>query len=156
MKSLRLIAIVLGATVAFAGCESQQNSNAVPDKIMSLEKRLAAAEKTIETLKEDQGTGVPSLRARKFVLADENGKSRASLWVDKDGPILALVDANGKIRAMLMVDTNGPRLALADENGKTRALLGSETLTRDGKTINYPESTLTLSGPDGKVLWKTP
>lgn len=114
-----------------------------------------------------------------LTLADENGKIRAMLVVTKDGPRLALWDENDKIRAMLNVtklgphlalwdendklrawldvDKDGPRLTLRDEKGTGRASLGaSQTKTRDGKTITYPESTLLLCDAEGKVLWVAP
>jgi len=43
---------------------------------------------------------------------------------------------------------------LSDENGKDRFLAGkARTVTPDGKIIEYPESSLILFGPDGKVIW---
>ena len=72
------------------------------------------------------------VRARSFILEDENGKHRAWLGVDKDGPSLSLWDEKGKIRFAA---------------GKV------ETVTSDGKTIAYSESSLILFGPDGKIIW---
>jgi hypothetical protein len=37
------------------------------------------------------------VRAKRFVLADENGKLRGEFFVTKDGPSLALFDENGKL-----------------------------------------------------------
>jgi hypothetical protein len=46
-----------------------------------------------------------------------------------------------------------PALLLFDENGKLRACLGiGQASTPDGRTITYPESSLRLYKPDGKVL----
>jgi len=87
-------------------------------------------------------------------LFDENGKTRAWLAVDKDGPALRLRDENDKLRAWLAVDKDGPWLTLGDENGKSRFVAGkTKTVSPDGKTIEYPESSLILYGPDGKVIW---
>jgi len=87
-------------------------------------------------------------------LFDENGKTRAWLAVDKDGPALRLRDENDKLRAWLAVDKDGPWLTLGDENGKSRFVAGkTKTVSPDGKTIEYPESSLILYGPDGKIIW---
>jgi len=86
-------------------------------------------------------------------LSDENGKTL--LGVGKDGPSLGLIDENRKPRAGLFVSKDGyPSLALIDENGISRFVAGkTETITPEGKTIAYPESSLVLFGPDGKVIW---
>ena len=63
----------------------------------------------------------------------------------------------GRIRicAALTVDKDGPGLRLLDENGKARFVAGKETTeTPDGKIIEYPESSLILFGPDGKIIWR--
>jgi len=116
------------------------------------------------------------IRAKAFVLEDENGKVRAGLSVFRDVPSLKLSDEYGKTRAALTVIKNGPWLALYDEKGQGRAGLGVlkdsphltffdengndrfaagkiATVSPDGKTIEYPESSLILYGPDGKVIW---
>jgi hypothetical protein len=113
-------------------------------------------------------------------MIDANGTIRASLSVTADGPALCLDDAAGKIRTMLNVNAAGPTLFLYDAASKTRAALtvnadGGPTLflydvagkgratlgtekfiMPDGKTITYPESSLLLFGPDGRVLWQAP
>jgi hypothetical protein len=77
--------------------------------------------------------------------------------VSKDGPVVALLDENDNERTVLVVLKEGPALMLLDENGKTRALLGTgQIMTPDGKVVSYPESSLILFGPDGKVLWSAP
>ena len=119
------------------------------------------------------------VRANQFVLADENGETRAtlsigrhgpelSLWdenglgraqltVRNDGPVLGLWDENGTGRAELIVKNAGPILILSDKNGKTRAELGvSGTESRDGTTAQHSESTLTLFNPEGRVIWQSP
>jgi hypothetical protein len=93
----------------------------------------------------------------KLNLFDENSKPRIALAAIKDGPSLFLADENGKPRASLSADEDGPRLALYDANNQTRANLGiGRTTTPDGKTITYPESSLILFKPDGKVIWIAP
>ncbi|MHC4637194.1 MAG: hypothetical protein ACYTBV_06765 [Planctomycetota bacterium] len=90
-------------------------------------------------------------------MGDENGELRATLSSDKDGPRLNLYGENGKGDVSLIVGKSGPRLSLYDENGKGRASLGAaKTNTPDGNTITYPESSLLLFGPDGKVIWSAP
>lgn len=120
-----------------------------------------------------------------LLLYNEIGKNSAGLVVTKKGPMLMLNDGNGQLRARLAVLEDGaglrlydesrkprvelhvskegpegpeaPRLMLSDENGKDRALLGKgQATTRDGKVVSYPESSLILSGADGKVVWSAP
>jgi len=249
-----LMPMVLAASVlALAGCGSRQREDDLLRRILLLEERAAAAEKTIEKLSSQVGKSLPenqvktqqvavasSLRAREFVLVDQNGKRRAWLGVDHFGPNLSLydtngntqahlfahdsplrgaglslsshtngqgraefgaselggamldmyggeyggsilclrgadgklqgvlsaskngasldlIDENGKARAGLGVGKAGPSMALSDADGKTRAVMGkTATETTEGKTISYPESSLLLYGPDGKVLWQAP
>ena len=66
-------------------------------------------------------SGPKEIRANKFALEDENGKTRAQLAMAKGEPELALFDENGKQRAGLGLGTGGPGLRLSDENGKARA-----------------------------------
>ena len=88
-------------------------------------------------------------------LFDENGKSCIGLAVIEEGPLLLLDDKNGKSRAWLAVEKNGPSLSLLDEKGKIRFVAGkTATETPNGKITEYPESSLILFGPDGKVIWR--
>jgi len=93
----------------------------------------------------------------RLALFDKNGKVRASLLALKAGPGLALFDENGKTRAELTTMGKGkdmPGLILYDENGKVRASLGADqTETPDGRKITYPESSMRLFNPEGKVIW---
>ena len=94
------------------------------------------------------------IRANKFVLEDKNGKERASLLVTGFGSWLSLDDENGETRIGLGIFADDPSLTLYDENGKERFVAGKVVgLSSDGKTIEYPESSLILLGPDGKVIW---
>ncbi len=93
----------------------------------------------------------------RLTLYDEKGKNSALLRVSNNQPLLALSDKNGKPRASLMVVDDGPRFELYDENGNGRLTLGaSQTKTKNGKTITYPESSLLLYDEDGYVTWTAP
>jgi hypothetical protein len=70
------------------------------------------------------GTSViDELRARKIVVVDGDGKTRALLDVFPYGPELVLFDAQGDARAWLTVTTGGPALVLYDPEGEERAAL---------------------------------
>jgi len=100
--------------------------------------------KTMITPVQAQVAGtVKQIRAKGFVVEDENGKGRATLAASKDGSGLVLWDENGKTRIGLGIFKDGPDLRLWDENGKPRAALG---MVEDGPRM-------ILSGPDGKVIW---
>ena len=103
------------------------------------------------------GPGVPKvIRANCFVLEETNGRTRAVLFVGKEGPQLVLYDEKGKVRAELYVLRNKPALRLWSEDGKVRALLGAgEVREPDGTTTSYDtESSLVLFGPGG--VWQAP
>ena len=85
------------------------------------------------------------VKARQFLLVDENGKERAGLSMGKDGPVLVLVDENGKERAGLSMGKDGPGLALMDENEKPRAVLG---MGKDGVVLSLMDE----NGKQGAVL----
>ena len=86
------------------------------------------------------GTAINEVRAKRFVVEDENGKVRAVLAVFKDGPGLTLADESGNPRAMLIMGKGGPALTLSDENGKVRAGLNATKETAG----------LTLADENGK------
>jgi len=87
-------------------------------------------------------------------LSGEDGFTRAVLGVFKDGPFLWLSDENGKHRVLLNISKGSPGLSLNDEKGNARFAAGkTKTVSSDGKIIEYPESSLILYGPDGKVIW---
>jgi hypothetical protein len=89
-----------------------------------------------------------------LVLSDEDGKPRAWLDVANNGSYLSLLDKKDQVRAGLAVIDDGPELVLSDENGKIRFVAGKTVIeTPEGKTIEHPESSLILFGPDGKVIW---
>ncbi|MBI4612180.1 MAG: hypothetical protein HY720_01075 [Planctomycetes bacterium] len=90
-------------------------------------------------------------------LADAGGKVRVALCMRRDTPSLDLCDAAGKIRAMLCVSSDEPGLRLYDAAGVGRATVGAEaSVSPDGRQTHYPESTLTLWGADGKMIWESP
>lgn len=103
--------------------------------------------------------------ARKFLLVDEAGKTRASLDLDTapgfgpaDCPGLALYDASGKWRAGLCLGPDGsPALALYDAAGKWQAEGWEEATPRALLSLS-PEGTpgLTLNDGEGQVIWKAP
>jgi len=111
--------------------------------------------KTMITPVQAQGAGtVKEIRANKIVLEDENGTCRAALAVGEYGPSLALWDEKFQIRALLGLGKDGPLLKLLDEKGQDRFAAGkTKAVSPDGKTTEYPESSLILFGPDGKVIW---
>jgi hypothetical protein len=84
----------------------------------------------------------------------ESDMPRAVLSVTSDGPSLDQRDENDMRRSRLAVTKDGPALLLFDENGKLRFDAGkSSVITPKGKIIAYPESSLVLFGPDGKLIW---
>jgi len=108
------------------------------------------------------------LRAKRFVLVDDAGKTRALLHVDAPGPVLDLRDAAGKTRAMLVVGKDGSVLVLANENGKGRALLNVlgdvpilSLLDENDKLratlhVNKNGPVLNLYDGAGKTIWQAP
>jgi len=78
--------------------------------------------------------GIKEIRANRFVLEDENGKTRAMLWVNKDTPGLSLYDKNGEQRAWLSVGNDNAGLGLYDGKGKHLSCCGS---TRMGRNWYY-------------------
>jgi hypothetical protein len=112
------------------------------------------------------GGAVKEVRAREFILEDENGNNRARLSMGNDGPTLALFDEKGKNRAKLSAFKDGPGLYLFDENGKPRAVLSA---FKDGPGLNLADENskggvmliadkngpaLILYDENGKVMWQ--
>jgi hypothetical protein len=76
-----------------------------------------------------------TVTARRIVLKDETGTTRAILGMRSAGPGLALYDASGdNLEALLTVLETGPVLSLYDANGATRVLLG---VTPKGATLAF-------------------
>jgi len=111
---------------------------------------------------------VKEIRANKFILEDENGKIRAGLYINSDGPQFRLWDENGKPRATMSVFKDGPGLRLFDENGKPRAGLvvfmdgpGLRLFDENGKPraklgLSTDGTGLVLYDENGKVSWSAP
>ena len=113
---------------------------------------------SILSLSDEKGNIRASLSGSKddsiLSLWNEKGKIRTVLAVVKDEAGLSLYDEKGECRAALLVDKDGPTLGLHDENGHIRFAAGkTATVSPDGKTIEYPESSLILFGPNGKAIW---
>ncbi|MDD5222404.1 MAG: hypothetical protein PHE84_00305 [bacterium] len=85
---------------------------------MTIEERLEKVEKELTLLKKTLATAPKVIRANKFIVEDENGKVRAGMVLDEDGPRLGLFDEHGKVRVGMGLDKNGPGLGLLDANGK--------------------------------------
>lgn len=111
----------------------------IEERFEILEKELAAAKRLIHRLMFGAGlvlgmcvlfvavhggagvahgqTGERVIRAKRFMVEDDQGRIRAGLYVDEDGPKLFLSDENGKVRACMGVFKNVPNLYLYDEKG---------------------------------------
>ena len=106
---------------------------------MTTEERIDKLERELENMKR-------VMRTRTFIIEDENGKPRAELGVDKDGPRLMLMDENGNHRVELGVDKDGSGLSLSDENGNIRAGI---VVSKDGPG-------LALLDDEGKRIFSAP
>ena len=151
------------------------------ERLEKVERELAAAKRQVRRLV--IGGAVPlacvaillavwarptEVQARKFVLVDESGQTRALLAVDEDGPRLSLADENGKTRAELSVVKAGPALNLSDKNGNARAglrvLKDGPVLDMDngnGKTrallaVEEGGPAMRLYDQNDKILWSAP
>jgi hypothetical protein len=83
-----------------------------------------------------------TLTARKILLKDESGTTRAILGMRSAGPGLTLYDQNGEnVEALLTVLKTGPILSLYDANGAARVLLG----------VTPKGATLAFNDPKGKL-----
>jgi len=96
------------------------------------------------------------IRARSFVVVDENGKTRAEFGLMSSAkltgaPVLSLLDKEGKkVRAALGLwgKWEEPELRLSAKDGHYRALFG--LWEEEGR----PE--IRLLNKDGKVIWTAP
>ncbi len=102
------------------------------------------------------------VRARQFILVDNNNKERASLVADSAGSVfLVLFDRNEKSRANLSVSPDGPSLVFYDAGGQARMVLGSTTLVAShvnekGVVERAPASSIVMLDRNGKLLFRTP
>ena len=87
------------------------------------------------------------VRAKKFVLVNEQGTRMGTFGPFNDQPGLVLHDQDNKVRAVLALDKNGePGLVLYDENQKPRA----QVIMRRG------EPKLVLFGENRKPTFRAP
>jgi len=92
-------------------------------------------------------SGKKEIRANKFVLEDDNGKTRAELYTAKDkGGGLSLYDESGKLRYALGVAKQGTALMLLDENKTARIILSAN---QEGQRLN-------LFDENGQKIWSAP
>lgn len=109
------------------------------------------------------------IKAQKFIVVDDNGKSRASLEIIKGVPSLNLSDKNGKLGISLTIIENEPSLDIYDDNEKHRVSLGviegMPTLALIDKNekpravlsiIEDDSGDLAMFNPDGKAVWRAP
>lgn len=95
-------------------------------------------------------SGIPDeIRAKRFVVVDDEGSDRAMLETLQDGSTrLRLLDAQDKPRAELHVLTDGtPALGLLDAQRKTRIALGTRTDGSWGIVVNDSKGRVLFSEP---------
>jgi len=95
--------------------------------------------------------GPETVRAKRFIVEDENGKGRAilgmskesdaALGVGKNSPCLMMSDENGMPLVMMVMSEEGSKLILSGENGKGGASLSAKK----------NEPALSLSDENGKT-----
>ncbi|MBW2647831.1 MAG: hypothetical protein JRE23_17005, partial [Deltaproteobacteria bacterium] len=75
-----------------------------------------------------------TVRAKRFIVEDENGKARAvlgigeesaALGMGKNSPCLMMSGENGRPLIMMVMSEEGSKLILSGENGKSRASLSA-------------------------------
>ena len=87
------------------------------------------------------------VRARKFVLVNEQGMAVGAFGVVDGQLLLMLRDQDKNVRAIFVVDQEGqPRIVFRDENGRPRAQFD----------IEENESRLMLLDENGKITFKAP
>ena len=96
-----------------------------------------------------------------WILADENGRPRVVLNINRGGTHLSFFDEAGKARTSLGLKPDGsPTLVFSDEKMKNRVMLGyveSENKQKKSMSKENPTvSSLALFDKDGNVLWKAP
>jgi hypothetical protein len=136
------LAVVSVLVVSLAAC-GRSEITALRERVAALEKaqELTAQGQEVAQMRKDAAQfpaqALSEVRARSFVLVNENGKPLAELGVtEAGGPAvgtrLRFFDQKGKPVLWLGVDQNGPRFDLHDENGKARAALD---LLKDGPEL---------------------
>jgi hypothetical protein len=97
---------------------------------------LATSTPTVQA--QGANIGPKVIRATQFILEDENGKTRATLEVLKNGPGLFLYDGTDKPLVSLGLSKDGPALLLHDKTGKLRA--GLSVLTTGPALLLHDET----------------
>ncbi len=121
-KCVPIIVAMVFCLAAVVGCQNQAKK--ANDQQEAKKADLAAPVPAVASQQEAEGGPqvVPkTLRAGRFELLDENGKTRIAMGLTKDGPALTLFDENGKIRIAMGLTKDSPLLKLCDKNGMARA-----------------------------------
>ncbi len=111
------------------------------------------------------------IRAKQFVVVDQDGNMRAELSLNADGkPGMALYDENEKYRVTLGLNKDGePGLRLYDKDGKTSVMLSlnkdeepslwladKSGKRRAGIGLDNGEPRMAFVGKNGQVLFRAP
>ncbi|MGO8703056.1 MAG: hypothetical protein ACLQVA_04495 [Candidatus Brocadiia bacterium] len=151
------------------------------ERLEKLEKESAAGKRRVRWLAIGGAVGLAcvailvalrarpaEVQARRFVLVDANGKTRALLSMEQFGARLSLDDAEGKTCAELYVVKTGPVLSLSDWSGNEHARL---SVLKDGPVLNLGYGSgktralltveeggagMRLYGGNHKILWSAP
>lgn len=155
-RQLRRAAFTLCMVVAAGSIMAQTRPSAirppVGERLPLLQEKLPPVSRVVEA----------QVRAKQFILVDDDGKERASLVTDGAGSVfLVLFDKNEKSRANLSVSNDGPSLVFYDPSGQARTVLGSTTmvashLNEKGVVERAPASSIVLFDRSGKLLFRQP
>jgi hypothetical protein len=118
----------------------------------------AGADSAILSLVNESKKHFNELRVDKYgsgiIFGNNIARSQAYLGMDANSPTLRLSDEHSSPRAEMTLHKYGPALQFYDEKLNLRFVAGRAlTETPDGISFSYPESSLILFGPDGKVIW---
>ena len=181
-----ILGLGLGAGLLVLPTISAGLTGAAPGRATAMQNGDKIVRANEFVLEDDQGRVRARLTVSgptaELILFDENGLLGAALEADQGNSALFLTHPHkaGAIRmqvvgdrasmtlsgggaeqpsarADLTVASKSAALSLHDDSGRVRAILGRvETTTAEGQPVSYPESSLLLLGPDGKVTWKAP
>lgn len=116
-------------------------------------------------------TVLSSVRAGQLSVFDAQGSDRINLALKGDRPSIQMINSEGRVGAavgeeaiVLFGDANNEynsltfdRVSIQDASSATATLGVTETLnTATGKQRKTSAATLTLFGPDGKILFRAP
>lgn len=102
------------------------------------------------------GDGDDVVRASRFLVVDDQGRTRGSLGITGEGPVLELVDPGGTYLARLETAARGPELRLDGPEGQLRLGLGD--VVREGAGLSLYDASdrlrlgLAYSGVSGTNL----